>query len=118
MPWMFTLGIANAEWKTRKGTRWSIGMGYLETHCIDGMLKYFHLSKDVDEDDIAPFKFYNVLNGGVSMPVSKRLTLKMEVVVVMKGLRLLEKTPNTRISPINPYLNLIYSIGRNKRSSK
>lgn len=112
MPWMFTMGIADAEWSTKGGTRWSVGIGYLETHCIDGMMKLLHLSNDVDGDKELPFQLYNVLHGGVSIPLSKRLTLRPEVVVVMRGFNVIVKTPDTKVSPFNPYLNLVYSFGR------
>ncbi len=112
MPWMFTMGIADAEWKTKGGTRWSLGFGYLETHCIDGMMKFFHLSNEIDEDDELPFQFYGVLHGGVSIPLSNRLTLRPEVVVVMRGFSVIEKTPDSKVSPFNPYLNLVYAFGR------
>src|SRR5882672_8413546 len=90
MPWMFTMGIADLEWKTKGGTRWSLGFGYLETHCIDGMMKLLQLSHDVDEDEELPFQFYNVLHGGVSIPLSSRLTLRPEIVVVMRGFSVIE----------------------------
>ena len=112
MPWMFTMGIADAEWKTKGGTRWSLGFGYLETHCIDGMMKFLHLSNEIDEDEELPFQFYNVLHGGVSIPLSNRLTLRPEVVVVMRGFNVIEKTSESKVSPFNPYLNLVYSFGR------
>jgi hypothetical protein len=111
MPWMFTMGIADAEWKTRNGTRWSLGLGYLETHCIDGMMKLLHLSNDVDKDEELPFQLYNVLHGAVSFPLSKKLTLRPEVVVVMRGFSVIEKTHDSKVSPFNPYLNLVYSFG-------
>lgn len=109
MPWMFTMGVADAEWKTKGGTRWSLGIGYLETHCVDGMMHFLHLSNDVDEDEELPFQFYNVLHGGVSIPLSKKFTLRPEIVVVMRGLNVIQKTPETKVSPFNPYLNLVYS---------
>jgi len=112
MPWMFTMGIADAEWKTKNGTRWSIGFGYLETHCVDGMMRLLHLSNDVDEDKELPFQLYNVVHGGVSIPLSKKLTLRPEVVVVMRGFAVIEKTHESKVSPFNPYLNLVYSFSR------
>jgi hypothetical protein len=109
MPWMFTLGVADLEWKTKGGTRWSIGIGYLETHCIDGMMKILHLSNDMDKDEELPLHIYNVLHGGVSIPLSKRFTLMPELVVVMRGYTVITKTADTKVNPINPYLNLVYS---------
>jgi len=109
MPWMFTMGIADVEWKTKGGTRWSLGMGYLETHCIDGMMKLLHLSNDVDQKKELPFQFYNVMHGGVSYPISKKLFLRPEVVVVMRGLNVIEKTAKSKVSPFNPYLNMVYT---------
>ena len=109
MPWMFTMGIADAEWKTTNGTRWTIGIGYLETHCIDGMMKFFHVSDDRDEKKDLPFQFYNVLHGGVSLPIAKRVFLRPEVVVVMRGYQVMVKTSDSKVSPFNPYLNLVYT---------
>ena len=109
MPWMFTMGIADAEWKAKNGTRWTIGAGYLETHCIDGMMKFFHLAGDNDRDTDLPFEFYNVLHGGVSVPITKKLSLRPEVIVVMRGFQLIEKTVDSKVSPINPYVNLVYN---------
>jgi hypothetical protein len=109
MPWMFTMGIADAEWKTKNGTRWSIGMGYLETHCIDGMMKLLHLSEDDDGKTDLPLQFYNVLHGGVSIPIAKKVFLRPEVVVVMRGFQVIQKTTDSKVSPFNPYLNLVYT---------
>lgn len=109
MPWMFTLGIADLEWKTENGTRWSLGMGYLETHCIDGMMKFFHFSRNEGDDQDQPFQLYNVLHGGVSIPISRKLTLRPEVVLVMRGVNIIHKTADAKVNPFNPYLNLVYS---------
>ena len=109
MPWMFTMGVADAEWKTKNGTRWSIGFGYLETHCIDGMMKLMHLSNDDDGKDDLPLQFYNVLHGGVSIPMTKRIFIRPEVVVVMRGFEVIQKTKESKVSPINPYINLVYT---------
>jgi hypothetical protein len=109
MPWMFTMGVADAEWKTKNGTRWTLGVGYLETHCIDGMMKVFHLTKNGDDDDDLPLQLYNVIHTGVSIPVSKRIFLRPEVVVVMRGVNVIKKTPDSKVSPYNPYLNLVYT---------
>jgi hypothetical protein len=67
-----------------------------------------HLSNDVDEDKELPFHIYNVLHGGVSIPLSKRFTLKPEIVVVMRGYTVITKTAETKVNPYNPYLNLVY----------
>ncbi|MGC4020934.1 MAG: hypothetical protein QM734_02850 [Cyclobacteriaceae bacterium] len=109
MPWMFTMGIADVEWKTKNGTRWSIGGGYLETHCIDGMLKMMHLASDDDDKTDLPLQFYNVLHGGVSIPVTKKIFIRPEVVVVMHGFEVIQKTKDSKVSPVNPYFNLVYS---------
>lgn len=108
MPWMFTMGIADAEWKTKGGTRWSVGIGYLETHCIDGMMKFFHLIKGDDGDDAA-FNLYNVMHGGVSIPIGKKLFLRPEIVVVMRGIQPIVKTTDSKVSPYNPYIQLVYT---------
>jgi hypothetical protein len=111
MPWMFTMGIADAEWKTKGGTRWTVGIGYLETHCVDGMLKMFHLSKENEQADL-PLELYTTAHVGVSIPLSRRLFLRPEMIVVMKGLKPIVTTPDAKASPINPYVNLVYVFGK------
>lgn len=107
MPWMFTMGIVDAEWKKSKGTRWTVGIGYLETHCIDGMLKLMRLRNDDGEADL-DFELYNVVHGGVSIPLSKKLFIRPEVIVVMKGFEFAPKNDESKVSPLNPFLNFVY----------
>lgn len=106
IPWMLSMAALDAEWKTSKGIRWSIGMGVLETHCIIGMKRFFWGSGD--EKKIMPFEFFHTLQGSVSIPVSRRLTFRPEVIAVMKDAKLI-RTGDFKVFPINPFLKLIYT---------
>jgi hypothetical protein len=106
MPWMLSMGAVNAEWKTNKGIRWSMGIGMLETHCVEGMKKYFWGAGD--EKKISPFQLFHTYHGSVSIPVSERLTFRPEVIVVTKDGHLI-KTGDFKVFPINPFLKLIYT---------
>lgn len=100
------MGAVNAEWQTKKGIRLSFGMGMLETHCIEGMRKYFWGTGD--EKKISPFELFNTLHGSVSIPISERLTFRPEAIAVMKDARLI-KTGDFKVFPINPFLKFIYT---------
>ena len=106
IPWMLSMAVVDAEWRTRKGIRWSVGMGLLETHCIVGMKKFFFGSGD--EEKIMPFEFFHTVQGSVSIPVSRRLTLRPEVFVVMRNAQLI-RTGEARVFPVNPFLKLIHT---------
>jgi hypothetical protein len=106
MPWMLTMGAVNAEWKSKKDIRWSLGMGVLETHCIEGMKKYFWGAGD--EKKVSPFEVFHTLHGSVSIPLSQRLTFRPEIIAVMKDARLI-KTGDFKVFPINPFLKVIYT---------
>lgn len=122
MPWMFTFAVVDAEWKTKKGVRFSLGMGMLETHCIDDMQKWFRSVKeahpDVHQDahqeaqvgSESMIEVFNTLNAGISIPVSKRLTIRPEVIVAMRGLRIIEQH-EFKVNPVSPYINFVYSFG-------
>ncbi len=111
MPWMFTLGIVNAEWKTKKNIRWSVGMGALETHCIDGMINFIQGTVEKDDDEDLPFEIFTTGYAGVSIPLSGRLTLRPEVVLIMKDFQLIP-SHHFKVSPFNPYISLTYRLGR------
>jgi hypothetical protein len=106
MPWMLSMGVLDAEWKSETGIRWSLGMGLLETHCIEGMKKYF--GGISDEEKESPFEIFHTFQGSVSIPVSKKLTLRPEVIAVMKGKDLV-KRGEFKVFPINPFVKLIYT---------
>ena len=89
MPWMFTMGMFNAEWKTPGNVRWSVGIGALETHCIDGMINFLSGTVEEEEDNDLPFEMFTTGYAGVSIPLSKRLTLRPEVVLIMKDFQLI-----------------------------
>jgi hypothetical protein len=106
MPWMLTMGAVNAEWQTKKGIRWSVGMGMLETHCVEGMKRYFWGTGD--EQKVSPFELFHTLHGSVSIPISPKFTFRPEVIVVMKDGQLI-RTGDFKVFPINPFLKLIYT---------
>lgn len=122
MAWMFTFGVVDAEWKTKKGVRFSLGMGMLETHCIDDMQKWFRSEQEAhpvvhqethQEDHVGSesmIEVFNTLNTGISIPVSKRLTIRPEVIVAMRGLRIIE-LHEFKVNPVSPYINFVYSFG-------
>lgn len=105
MPWMLSMALVDAEWETPKGIRWSVGMGLIETHCVDDMKMWF--SKSEFHHKEGP-EIFNTVQGGMSIPISKRFLIRPEVVVAMKGVRLVEQVRFKVTFPINPYLNLIY----------
>ena len=110
MAWMLTMGLLDAEWRTTKGIRWSLGMGLLETHCIDGMMNYiFKRTPSADEEkDELPFDVFNTIQGSVSIPLSKRLTLRPEVITILKGTQFIHGDEH-KVGPFNIYLRLSYT---------
>ena len=111
MPWILSMAVADAEWKTKKGIRYSIGMGLLETHCVDGMMNLIRGTKpDAEEkEEESPFELFNTIQGSVSIPISKKLMIRPEVIAIMKGSHLIETGEYKVAFPINPYLNLVYT---------
>ncbi len=106
MPWMLTMGLVDGEWKMKNGLRWSIGMGLIETHCIDGMMNFF-LGEKSDEDDL-PFEFFNTLQTSVSIPLSRKFVLRPEAIMVFQGTRFVSGDDH-KVGPLNIYLNLVYN---------
>ena len=106
MPWMLSMAVLDAGWKTESGIRWSLGMGVLETHCIEGMKQYFWGVSE--QEKVSPFEVFHTLHGSVSIPLSRKLTLRPEVIAVMKDAQLI-KTGDFKVFPINPFLKVIYT---------
>ena len=106
IPWMLSMGVIDAEWKSEKGIRWSIGMGLLETHCVIGMKRFFWGGGD--EEEVMPFEFFHTVQGSVSVPVSRRLTLRPEVFIVMRNAQLI-RTGEAKVFPVNPFIKLIHT---------
>ena len=111
MPWMLSMAMIDAEWRTNKGIRWNLGIGGMETHCVDGMM---HLltgkrTSEEDEEKELPLDLFNTVQGSFSVPVSKRLTFRLEVICAMKGSRLIESREYKVSSPINPYIQFVYA---------
>lgn len=117
MPWMLSMALVDAEWKATKGIRWSLGMGLLETHCVEDMKMWFghehhhdHIDGHVGETDSGSLiDVFNTVQGSLATPLSKRITLRLEVIAVFRGAELIEKGQWKVIFPVNPYLGIIYS---------
>jgi hypothetical protein len=106
MPWMLSMTTVDAEIRRRNGMRFSLGMGLLETHCIEGMKKYFWGTSE--ESKVVPFEFFQTVQGSVSIPLSGKIIFRPEVILIMKEGKRIE--PNVfRVSPVNPYLKFIYT---------
>jgi hypothetical protein len=106
MPWILSMTVVDGELQTKKGNRYSLGIGFLETHCVEGMKKYFWGTSE--EAKVVPFELFQTIQGSVSLPVSKKLAFRPEVILIMKDFRPI-KSDVFRVSPINPYLKFIYT---------
>jgi hypothetical protein len=106
MPWMLSMGMLDAEWKTTKGIRYSIGMGLMEDHCINQLKIWLG---QLDKDAGGLFESYHTLQGSVSFPVGRHLNIRPEVMVVMQRFQLIEKETFKISFPVNPFLNVVYS---------
>ncbi len=110
MPWMLSMGVVDAEWKSEKGIRWSLGMGAIETHCVEDMKMWFHsIHKHMGETDEKFFDVFFTLQGSVSIPVSKKLFIRPEVFAVFREGKLIKRNEFKVAFPINPYVNFIYT---------
>lgn len=121
MPWMLSMAVVDAEWKIANKVRWSIGMGLMETHCIEDMKMWFGFEHDhsvhgeddghmgeLDSGEL--IDLFNTMQASMSIPLSARLTVRPEVIAVFRGTRLIEKEQWKVTFPINPYLSFIYSL--------
>ncbi|MCH8331399.1 MAG: hypothetical protein IH946_08465 [Bacteroidetes bacterium] len=118
-PWILATAAVSAEWVTEKYTRWSVGMGVVETHCVDDMKGLFNRSnsqstlvlgeEQKQEEEESMNGVFNTIQGSVSFPISEKLTFNAEVVAVMNGFQLSKRGEFRGGFPINPYLTLIYS---------
>jgi hypothetical protein len=106
MPWMLSMAVADVEIKAKKGKRFSVGLGLLETHCIEGMKKYFWGTSD--EAKISPFQLFQTVQASLSLPLSERITFRPEVILITQDLNLI-KSGIFHVSPINPYLKFVYA---------
>ena len=115
MPWMLSMGVVDAEWRTNKGIRWALGVGMLETHCIDGMKRWFsnlghhRQGSEIEEEGDLPFETFTSLQAGVSIPISKKLTFHPEVFTVFKGGKLIKSGEHRVGFPIIATVTLTYS---------
>jgi hypothetical protein len=106
MPWMLSMGMVDAEWKTKKGVRYAIGMGLMEDHSINQLKSW--LGK-LDKQAGGLFESYHTVQVSVSFPVGKHLTIRPEAIVTMQKFRLIEKETFKISFPVNPFLNVVYS---------
>jgi len=114
MPWMLSMGFFDAEWKTQKNVRWALGVGVSETHCIEDMKMWFkscpthHTDGDCEEMKPSLIQVYATVQGSVSIPVSKRLFVRPEVIAVFKESGLINRGEFKITFPVNPYLGVVY----------
>jgi hypothetical protein len=106
MPWMLSMSVLDAEMTTKKGLRYSLGLGLLETHCVEGMKKYFWGNSE--ESKVVPFELFQTIQGSIAVPLSKNITFRPEVIFIMKDWDLIQRDV-FRVSPVNPYLKFIYT---------
>ncbi len=110
MPWMLSMGFLDGEWKTGNGLRFAVGMGLIETHCVDGMMDLILGRTEAPEAKMneLPFELFNTIQTSVSIPLSKRFTLRPETIFVFKGTQLVNGNA-FKVAPILIYLNLVYT---------
>ncbi len=110
MPWMLTMGLLDGQWQMKNGLRLAAGMGLLETHCIDGMMNLILGRKpDAEEkEDESPFELFNTFQTSVSIPLSKKLTLRPEAIMIFQGTNLVHGDEH-KVRPVNLYLNMVYN---------
>jgi hypothetical protein len=114
MPWMLSMGFIDAEWKTKKNIRWALGIGVSETHCIEDMKMWFrceekhHTDGDCEEMKPSLIQVYGTVQGSVSIPLSKRLILRPEVIAVFKDSGLIKRGEYKITFPINSYIGIVY----------
>jgi len=106
IPWMASLANLEGEWRTPKNIRWAAGVGGLETHCMVRLKKWLH---GESEDAIVPIDLFATANVSASFPISARLTIKPEVLVVFNQKGLIKRAQNMVSSPVNPFVNLVYN---------
>ena len=109
MPWILSMGFFDAEWRTRGGTRWSIGMGLMETHCVDGMMNLIlgQTPGPGDEGQLE-LEVFNTIQGSVAIPLSKKFTLRPEAIAVLDGVQFVSGDDH-KVTPLYLYLNLAYT---------
>lgn len=109
MPWMLGMGFLDAEWRTQKGIRWSFGIGFLETHCVDGMMYVlFGVKPGPGQEADLELEVFNTIQGSVAIPLSKRFTLRPEAIVAMDGVQIVSGD-DLKVVPLYLYLHLAYS---------
>lgn len=113
MPWMLSTAAIDAEWRTARNIRWTVGLGMTETHCIDGMKRLFTRIgggpvPPADEDDLK-LDVLTTLRAGASIPLSKRLTLRPEAFAVFKGINLIKRGEHKVGFPVIASLTFVYS---------
>ncbi len=106
MSWMLSMGFVDAEWKSPNGTRWTAGIGVLETHCVQGTMNVL-FSRNADGKEL-PFDVFSGLHGSVSFPLSQKLAFRPEFILVSKGVNSFNPDEH-KVGPVNIYLSFIYT---------
>lgn len=119
MPWMLSMAVMDAEWRFTNGLRISVGAGLMETHCINDMKMWFGVKHDhslhAEDGHVGEVEsgklmdVFNTVQGSVSIPLSRRWTLRPEVIMVFKGTKLIESEHWKVSFPVNPYVSVVYS---------
>lgn len=115
MPWMLSMAVIDGEWKLKNGIRFSGGAGVLETHCMAGLkmwMKGYHSRSELGGSPIEFAEFldlFTVAHTSVSVPLTRRLTLRPEVFTVFKNGRLIKREEFRVALPVNAYVGLTYS---------
>ena len=114
MPWFLTMAVLDGELKFKKNVRVNLGVGVMENHCLDDMKMWFdsnHDHHDMHNGELegSLIDIFTTLQAGVSAPLSRRLTLKLEAIAVFYKMRLIEANEFKVTFPINPFLNFVYA---------
>ena len=106
IPWMASLATLEGEWRTERNIRWAAGFGALETHCMVRLQRWLH---GRTENAIVPIDMFATANVSASFPVTPRLTIRPEVLVVFNTDGLIKRARSMVSSPVNPFLNIVYN---------
>lgn len=107
MPWMLSMATLDATYLSKNGTRWLLGVGVLETHCVEGMKDFFFGSSE--ERFLVPFEFFHTVQTSVSIPVSKRWLIGPDIIFIMQKGSLIRQG-EFRVFPIHPFARVVYKL--------
>ena len=106
IPWILSMATIDAQLKTAGGVRWSVGVGVVETHCAESMKKFFFGRGE--ESRIMPVELFHTVQASASIPLSNKLTLRPEIILMMRKWALIP-TGQFKVFPVNPFLKVVYA---------